>query len=229
MPNFESSDLFPGIYRGIIVDSDDPDNYGRVRLKVPQVTGDTVTNWAWPVTGMISQTKYPYGSFYTAAGQAIGVNTPTLVTGWTEADVNRMYLDGSHVHVEETGDYFVQFSCMFTKSSANTGTADMWFRKNGVDVPYSNTRITLAGSGAEITMTVSLILDLDAGDYVELVSSASATNISLSSSPINTGPAVPGVIMTVNLVGKFKPRPDTGAWVAYEGGDPNFPLWIGVF
>lgn len=25
------------------------------------------------------------------------------------------------------------------------------------------------------------------------------------------------------------PEPGTGVWVMFEGGDPNFPLWLGVF
>ena len=27
----------------------------------------------------------------------------------------------------------------------------------------------------------------------------------------------------------FVPDPGTGVWAMFEGGDPNFPLWLGVF
>lgn len=218
---------FYGIYRGKVHDSNDPDNLGRIQLVVPQVLGQSVTDWAYPVNGAISQNKWPYGTFYTSSDQTIGVNTATIINNWTEADSNKTYLDGTRIYVEETGDYFVQFSCMFTKSSANSGTANMWFRKNGVDIADSNTKITLAGSGAEITMTVSLILDLEARDYIEFVSSASTTGTLISADSAGVGPAVPGIIATLNLVGKWKPQPNTGVWVMFEGGDPNFPLWIG--
>lgn len=223
-----SDNKFYGIYRGVVADSEDPLELGRVKLFIPQVLGEAVTEWAWPVGGAINQINYPYGTFYTTEDQAIGVNTATIVNNWVEADTNKTYLDGTRIYVEETGDYFVQFSCMFTKSNANTGTANMWFRKNGVDIPDSNTKITLAGSGAEITMTVSLILDLDAGDYIQFVSSASATNTLLSHDNAGVGPATPGIIATINLVGKYKPRPNTQAWAMFEGGDPNFPVWVGV-
>lgn len=218
-----------GIYRGVVIDNNDPDQKGRLRLLVPQVLGEAVTDWAWPIGGAIGQNKYPYGTFYTNTDQTIDVNTATLVNNWIEADTSRSFLDGNKVYVEETGDYFLQFSAMLTKTNASSGTADVWVRKNGVDIPDSNTRVTLSGSNAEVVMAAALILDLDAGDYIQFVASASATNTLISHSPAGVGPAVPGVIATLNLIGKWKPQPNTGVWVTFEGGDPNFPLWIGGF
>lgn len=217
-----------GLYRGVVIDNNDPKNLGRIKMIVPQVMGEQVTDWAWPVGGAISQVSYPYGTFYTNADQLIGVNTATVVNNWIQSDVNKAYLDGTRIYVEETGDYFVQFSCMFIKTNSSSGTASMWLRKNGTDISDSNTRITLAGNNAEITMTVGLILDLDAGDYIQFVSSASHTNTYLSHDDAGVGPAVPGIIATLNLVGKYKPRPSQAVWASFEGGDPNFPLWIGA-
>lgn len=218
-----------GIYRGEVYRADDPDNLGRVQLVVPQIIGQAITDWAYPVNGSIGQYDWPYGTFYTTADQAIGVNTATVInTSWVEGDANKTYLDGNRIYVEETGDYFVQFSAMFIKTNASSGTASMWFRKNGSDIPYSNTKITLAGNNSEITMTVSLILDLDAGDYIQFVASANSTNTFISSDAAGVGPAVPGIIATLNLVGKWKPQPGTPVWVMFEGGDPNFPVWIGA-
>ena len=218
-----------GVYRGVVVDTADPLDKGRIKMLVPQVSGEAVTDWAWPIGGAIGQNKYPYGTFLTQTDQSVGVNTATVVNNWIEVDTSRAYLDGNKMYVEETGDYFFQFSAMFIKTNASAGTADMWIRKNGSDIPDSNTRITLSGSNAEITMTVGFILDLDAGDYLQLVSSASATNILISHNAAGVGPAVPGVIATLNLVGKWKPQPGSGVWAMFEGGDPNFPLWIGGF
>lgn len=217
-----------GFYRGVVIDNNDPKNLGRIKMIVPQVMGEQVTDWAWPVGGAISQVNYPYGTFYTEADQLIGVNTATVVNNWVQSDVNKAYLDGTRIYVEETGDYFVQFSCMFVKTNSSSGTANMWLRKNGTDIPDSNTRITLAGNDAEITMTVGLILDLNAGDYIQFVSSANSTNTYLSHDNAGVGPVVPGIIATLNLVGKYKPRPSQAVWASFEGGDPNFPLWIGA-
>lgn len=217
-----------GIYEGLVVDSNDPENQGRLQVKVPQLFGNSITDWVRCSSGSIGQSKYPYGTFYTTTDQAIGVNTATVVNNWIEADTSKTYLEGTRIYVEETGDYFVQFSCMFIKTNASSGTANMWFRKNGSDVPDSNTKITLAGNNSEITMTVSLILDLDAGDYIQFVSSASNTNTFLSHDPAGVGPATPGIIATINLVGKWKPQPGTIVWIMFIAGDPNFPIWIGA-
>ena len=38
---------FYGLYRGIVADNNDPINQGRLKLRVPQVLFDQVTDWAW--------------------------------------------------------------------------------------------------------------------------------------------------------------------------------------
>lgn len=37
-----------GIYRGVVVAVNDPEDKGRVKLRVPQLLGKTATDWAWP-------------------------------------------------------------------------------------------------------------------------------------------------------------------------------------
>lgn len=220
-----------GIYRGSVYSADDPENLGRVKLIIPQVLGEGEhTEWAYPVGGAVSQNNWPYGTWLTLADQTLGVNTATVInSSWQEEDANKMYLDGSKIYTQESGDYFLQFSVMLTKTTASSGTADIWLRKNGTDISNTNTRITLAGSNAEVTMTVGFILDLEAGDYIQFVGSANSTNTAISHSSAGVGPAVPGIIATLNLIGKWKPQPNQGVWVMFEGGDPNFPLWIGGY
>ena len=43
-----SENKYWGKYRGLVVDRDDPEQLGRLKLKVPSVLGDAVTGWAWP-------------------------------------------------------------------------------------------------------------------------------------------------------------------------------------
>lgn len=40
---------YTGLYRGVVVDTTDPQHQRRVKLSVPQVMGSEVTDWAWHV------------------------------------------------------------------------------------------------------------------------------------------------------------------------------------
>lgn len=224
---------FYGIYQGICVDSDDPENRGRILMQVPQVLGESVTAWAPQVTGVISQYKYPYGIFSATSSQTVdGANVETTVLYDTEEDTEGIYLeDSSKLVVTETGDYFVQFSAVFTKSGSSAKTVDLWVLKNGVDIPRSNTRIVVQGNPNESVMTVSMILDLDAGDYIQMSMASSEDTMTLTAYTgltTPTRPDIPSIITTINLIGKFKPKPGSAVWASFLGGDPNFPLWIGT-
>jgi hypothetical protein len=45
-----SESRYWGKYRGIVVDRDDPERLGRLRVRVPSVLGDAISGWAWPVS-----------------------------------------------------------------------------------------------------------------------------------------------------------------------------------
>jgi hypothetical protein len=40
---------FYGVYRGVVKDTADPLNKGRLKIQVPQVLADAITEWAWPI------------------------------------------------------------------------------------------------------------------------------------------------------------------------------------
>jgi hypothetical protein len=46
-------DTYLGIYKGLIVDSRDPENRGRVVVQIPQVLGDTRSNWCEPIQAVV--------------------------------------------------------------------------------------------------------------------------------------------------------------------------------
>jgi len=223
---------FYGVYKGIIADSFDPEKLGRVKLIVPQILGNSVTEWVETTNGAIPNANMPYGTFITTASQTVtAANTETIVTNWQVEDASKMYLSGTRLYVEETGDYLLVWSAMLNKASASSAEVDIWVKINGQPVANSNTRGHLSGSDAETVLTASLILDLEAGDYVEFAFSSPSSSVTVqyyapSSTP--TRPAVPGVMATVNLIGKWVPQPGHKAWVMFEGGDPNFPVWMGA-
>ena len=220
-----------GIYSGFVEDTNDPLDKGRIKFRCPQVLGDedkAVSNWAKPVGGRIADHNTAYGTYYTTAVQPIGVNTATMVDSWVTADAVNTYAVADKIYVEETGDYFVQFAANVTKSNASAGTIDVWFTLNGSAISNSNTRVSLSGNGAQQTMTAAFIFDLTAGDYLEFFASAGATNVFIEPIAAGVAPATPGVIATLNLIGRWTPKYKQPIWVSFQGGDPDFPLWIGA-
>lgn len=224
---------FYGIYSAIIADGQDPEGLGRVKLIIPQVLGDNITEWCYGIGGSsLSNVDAPYATFITTVTQTVtAANTATLISNWQDEDTNKMYSSGTRMYAEETGDYLIVWSAMLNKSNAASAEVDIWLKVNGVNVPNSNTRGHLSGSDAETALTASSIVDLKAGEYFEFAFSSPSDQVKVqyyaaSSSP--TRPAVPGVIATVNLIGKWEPQPGTRAWAMFEAGDPNFPVWMGA-
>lgn len=43
-----SEHSFGGLYRGLVLRTDDPENRGRVQVKVPDLNGDGAFDWALP-------------------------------------------------------------------------------------------------------------------------------------------------------------------------------------
>lgn len=44
-----SDKKFYGIYRGIVTDTNDPENANRIKMQIPQILGKASTGWAWGV------------------------------------------------------------------------------------------------------------------------------------------------------------------------------------
>jgi hypothetical protein len=51
--------LYYGVYRGIVKDVKDPQNQRRVKVSVTQLTGNEVTDWAWPMEPSNISTDVP--------------------------------------------------------------------------------------------------------------------------------------------------------------------------
>ncbi len=61
--DYYGNSRFFGVYRGIVVDNQDPLNRGRLRVQVPQLFGTEVTGWAWArFTPNVSSVVIPLNS-----------------------------------------------------------------------------------------------------------------------------------------------------------------------
>ena len=112
-----------------------------------------------------------YGSFRDTTTQQIdSVNTPKAMTfnqitpginGVSASGVSVEF--GSHIVVARTGTYNIQFSAQLTKTDSGNDIMEIWLRRNGNDVPLSNSEITITASLRQVA-TSNYIIDLAAGD-----------------------------------------------------------------
>lgn len=233
-----------GVYRGIVVDAEDPEKKNRIKLKVPQILGSAVTNWAWPMGGEITQKAVPYGAFQSTITQTAVSTTSTNVMTFNTTDFSSgVYLNGNNdIRIERTGIYNLQWSGQFENNITPVSEYDVtvWLRQNGVDIIGSAGLVSIPQKHGTVPghalVGWNYFLEFAAGDTLQFVWNASHAGITLksyaASGTIPLPPVIPStasVIATVNLIGNALPSPEDGCWVMFEGGDPNFPLWQGAY
>lgn len=229
---------YPGLYRGVVVDTSDPLNAGRIRMKVPQVLGEEVTTWAWPVLGGISQFKPVYGEWQADYSQTIASTTVAYPITYATSDgaYGISLQNSSQIKFDNPGVYNIQFSAQLENTATAEHDVTIWLRKNGVNVDGSAGFVGVpsshGGIPGHIIAAWNYVLEFQAGDYFELVWQADSTTVAMQYYAPGTSPTTPSaasIILTVGAVGKVVPTPSSGVWAAFEGGDPNYPLWIGTF
>ena len=154
--------------------------------------------------------SFPYGSFYDTTTQTV-VSTTTAypVTINTSAFTSGVSItSSSRITFAIPGYYNVQFSVQLANYDNASQDVDMWFRQNGTDIAYSNSRFGLpprksVGDPSHLIQTVNLFVDANATDYVELVWCSSNVNTKIEAYVAGTSPtrpAVPSVIVTAQFV-----------------------------
>jgi hypothetical protein len=74
----------------------------------------------------------------------------------------------------------------------------IWLRKNGVNIPDSSGQIRIQGNNAEIIAAWNYVIQLNAGDYIELMWEVDDTSVILLAEVASAiHPSVPSVILTV--------------------------------
>jgi len=147
----------------------------------------------------------PYGAFIDRTTQtATTVDTAYALPLEVQQLSNGVYRDAintSRVYVDVSGIYNIQFSAQLQKTSGGAATAFIWFRVNGQDVGASATKITVQGSSAAAVPAWNFLLDLDAGDYFELMWAVTNTGLVLLAEAATAFcPSIPSLILTVTYV-----------------------------
>ena len=151
--------------------------------------------------------SFPYGAFQDNTTQTAAATSTAYAVIWGETDTSNsvtVATDGTNltrVTVDETGLYNFAFSLQLVKSSANSKNAWICPRINGVDVPKSATKVTLAGNSAAVVAAWNFFLNLTANDYVQLMWAVEDTGIQiLHEAATAFCPEIPSAILTVNFI-----------------------------
>ena len=132
-------------------------------------------------TAAVINTAYPITINSTDITDGVYIGTPT-----------------SRVYVDRINTYNFQFSLQLVKASGSAKHVYIWYRVNGVDAANSATKVTLAGSDAAVVAAWNFVVEMNAGDYFELVWSTDDTGCQIKAFGASTPvPAIPSVILTV--------------------------------
>lgn len=134
------------------------------------------------------------GTYSVSPSQTVG---STTITG----------ISNSKITVQESGVYNIQFSAQFTNTDSTIHDVDIWFAKNDLLIPASNSVYSITGShgGIDGHMIAALnyVTALEANDYIEILWHTSNSAVYIEALPTQTSPirpATPSVIVTVTFV-----------------------------
>ncbi len=145
--------------------------------------------------------KY-YGSFYdtttqTATNASVAYS---MQLSNTAPETNGISItSGSRITFAYAGTYNIQFSAQLDKTDNNDDLVNIWFAKNGTNIPDSNTQVTVFGNSGKYLASWNFIVSVTAGEYVEIKWQSPDVNMRIVASAAQTNPtrpAVPSVIVT---------------------------------
>ena len=142
-----------------------------------------------------------YGSFYSTANQtAAAVNTAYAMT-LNMTDLSTGVTIGSpasRIYVDRPNVYNIQFSAQILNTAGGAHDIWIWLRKNGTDVANTATALRIEGNSTLSVPAWNFLLQMNAGDYFELMWEVSDTAVTMQADPASAiHPAVPSIILTV--------------------------------
>ncbi len=194
-------------------------NTGRLTLATGNATSTTLYDerigydsliFFVPVSDAAENDSAPYGAFQDTTDQtAANTTTAYAVTLNTTDYSSGVYVsNSSRVNVRNYGIYNLQFSLQYKNSTNDGQDVDVWFRKNGTNVAGSNSKFHLparksTGDPSHLIASMNFFLEMNAGDYVEIMWRTSDIGVSLEHFSTATSPdrpSVPSAIVTASYV-----------------------------
>ena len=186
-----------------------------------------------PLSAAAEADSAPYGAFQDTTDQtAANTTTAYAVTLDTTDYSNGVYVsNSSRLNVRNYGIYNIQFSFQYKNTTNDAQDVDIWFRKNGTNIDGSNSRFSLparksTGDPSHLIAAMNYFLEMNAGDYAEIMWRVTDVGVSLEHFPTSTTPdrpSVPSAIVTLNYVA---PSATTNLYVStQQQGQATITHW----
>ena len=186
-----------------------------------------------PLSSAAENDSAPYGAFQDSTDQtAANTTTAYAITFNTTDYSNGVYLsNSSRLNVRNYGIYDIMFSLQLKNTTNDGQDVDVWFKKNGTNVANSNSRFFLparksSGDPSHLIAAMNFFLEMNAGDYVEIMWRPTDTGVSLEAYGTSTTPdrpSVPSAIVTLSYVA---PAATTNLYVStQQQGQATITHW----
>lgn len=140
-----------------------------------------------------------YGAWSDSTDQTGNISAGTVITFNTIDVADGLTLvDGSKITVVNAGIYSLQFSAQFKNTDNAQHDATIWLRIDGSDLANSATQYTIparksAGIFGYNVASLTFMLDLTAGQYVQIAWLPTSTTVTLEHLPASVSPAYPAI------------------------------------
>ena len=153
--------------------------------------------------------KIPYGAFQDGTDQSAASTTAAYAITFDTTDFSNgiTLSNSSRINFKNAGIYNIQFSIQLANDDSQIQDVDIWFRKNGTDIPKSNSRFSVDSKHGSVKghviAALNFFVEVAANDYVELMWHTSSTLVILEHIPAQTSPTrpvTPSAILTAHYV-----------------------------
>jgi len=164
--------------------------------------------WGWSaLTPTQVPTRY-YGSFTSSVTQTNPVANVARAFSADTTEINNGVILSANTRfvVQNAGVYNIQFSAQLQQLNNVNSEISIWFRKNGVDIPRTNTELAIDKEGSGLSKLVAawnVVESFTANQYIEIMWSSPDTGMEILWQNTQTGPtrpSTPSVIVTVTQV-----------------------------
>lgn len=147
----------------------------------------------------------PNGLFWDNADQTLAAANVGQPVRFNQTYLNNgITIDGattSEITMTYSGIYNFQFNAMLRSTNSSSKTAYIWIKRNGTDIGYSAREYIISGSNAVLEINWNFNIDVQAGQYIEIMWAGSSTNLTLDAiAPTSPHPGVPSAVIAVMFV-----------------------------